>query len=116
MPQVRTLSSKRLGGAWAERVVWLSGVGVILWGVLSAGLFWAMKQTPERFGAIMARTPMPVIMLLPFETLWKQARAGALQLGSAAPDFELPLLDKSARVRLSSLRGRPVVLVFGSYT
>jgi hypothetical protein len=36
--------------------------------------------------------------------------------GDAAPDFELALLDGSARVRLSELRGRPVGLIFGSYT
>jgi hypothetical protein len=36
--------------------------------------------------------------------------------GDPAPDFDLPLHDGSARVSLSFLRGRPVVLVFGSYT
>lgn len=35
--------------------------------------------------------------------------------GDPAPDFELADLDGSS-VRLSSLRGRPVVLEFGSYT
>ena len=35
----------------------------------------------------------------------------------AFSDFELPTLNKSARVRLSAFRGeRPVLLVFGSYT
>lgn len=38
-------------------------------------------------------------------------------IGDAAPDFELPVLHGGgARVRLSSLRGRPVALIFGSYT
>ena len=34
-----------------------------------------------------------------------------------APDFELPVLHgDGATVRLSDLRGRPVALIFGSYT
>lgn len=37
-------------------------------------------------------------------------------VGDMAPDFCLPRLDGSGKVRLSDLRGRPVVLVFGSYT
>ena len=38
-------------------------------------------------------------------------------VGSTAPDFELPLLGSSVRVRLSSFVGiRPVGLIFGSYT
>ena len=39
------------------------------------------------------------------------------QAGSIAPDFDLPVLDGDGqRVRLSALRGRPVGLIFGSYT
>jgi hypothetical protein len=38
-------------------------------------------------------------------------------VGAAAPDFDLPLLGSSVRVRLSSFAGiRPVALIFGSYT
>jgi hypothetical protein len=42
-------------------------------------------------------------------------------VGSPAPDFELKRLDREGAItqetlRLSSLRGRPVALVFGSYT
>ena len=41
----------------------------------------------------------------------------APRVGDEAPDFELPVLDgKGATVRLSELRGRPVALIFGSYT
>ena len=37
--------------------------------------------------------------------------------GDEAPEFELPLLHGGGeRVRLSSLRGKPVALIFGSYT
>ncbi len=42
-------------------------------------------------------------------------------VGSRAPDFELTRLDEKGKLtestlRLSSLRGRPVAMVFGSYT
>lgn len=88
-----------------------------VYAVLVAGLYWAMSQTPDAFGRIMAHVPMPAMLVLPFETLWMQARAGHLQAGDVAPDFSLPTLDHSAQVQLSLLRGvRPVVLVFGSYT
>jgi len=84
---------------------------------LSAGLYWAMLQPPDRFGQIMKHVPMPMMLVLPFETLWNRARAGQVQAGSMAPDFTLPTLDHTATVQLSSFRGsKPVVLVFGSYT
>ena len=38
-------------------------------------------------------------------------------VGAIAPDFELPLLGSTVRVRLSNFAGiRPVALIFGSYT
>ena len=89
-----------------------------LWSLLVAGLALAMRQPPDTFGAIMAKVPGPVAFLvLPFETLWMDARAGHLQPGDAAPDFTLKTLDGSAQVRISSSRDKkPVVLIFGSYT
>ena len=84
---------------------------------LSAGLYWAMRQPPNTFGRVMAHVPMPMMMVLPFETLWMRARAGQVQAGDMAPDFSLPTLDHTATAQLSSFRGsQPVVLVFGSYT
>jgi hypothetical protein len=49
----------------------------------------------------------------------REKRAPAV--GSLAPDFELQRLSEKGkrtgeRVRLSDFRGRPVALVFGSYT
>lgn len=81
-------------------------------------IWWAMHQPPETFGRVMARMPTPAVFLMaPFETMWTQARAGALRPGDAAPDFALMKLDKSERVQLSGLTAKqPVVLVFGSYT
>ena len=43
------------------------------------------------------------------------------QIGDPAPDFELERLNVDGkrtgqRIRLSSLRGKPVLLYFGSYT
>jgi hypothetical protein len=40
----------------------------------------------------------------------------ALTAGKAAPDFTLPALGHDGEVRLSGLRGKPVVLLFGSFS
>jgi len=91
-------------------LLWLLGCGL---------LYRVMRQPPETFARVMARIPGPVAFLvLPFESLWTHARAGDLQVGDSAPDFSLLKLDKSASVQLSTLtaQGRPVVLIFGSYT
>ena len=90
---------------------------MVLYGVLLAGIYAAMRRPPDDFGRVMKHVPGPLMMALPFETFWTTARAGTVDPGQPAPDFELPTLDHTARVRLSSFRGsRPVVLVFGSYT
>ena len=51
----------------------------------------------------------------------KERQSGVPQVGTPAPDFEIERLDRDRkrtgeRVRLSALKGRPVALVFGSYT
>ncbi|MGA2201813.1 MAG: hypothetical protein ABSG40_07630 [Terriglobales bacterium] len=89
------------------------------WALACGALYEVMRKPPEAFARFMAKIPGPVAFLvLPFETLWTHARAGNLQVGDPAPDFSLMKLDKSASVQLSSLtaQGRPVVLIFGSYT
>jgi hypothetical protein len=92
-------------------------LAVTVYLLLAAGLFWAMRQPVDRFGRIMSKTPFPLLMVLPFETLWNVARGGTVHPGDPAPDFRLPMLDHSGYVQLSSFKGsRPVVLVFGSYT
>jgi hypothetical protein len=90
---------------------------LVLWVAFVGFIAWAMRQPPETFGRVMASMPVAAYFVIPFETLWTQARAGALQPGQAAPDFTLGVLDKSETVDLASFRGKePVVLVFGSYT
>ena len=69
---------------------------------------WAqMRMTPEEYTAMRA------------ERLAREAAAP--KVGDMAPDFELERLSPEGwrtgrRFRLSSNRGRPVGLVFGSYT
>jgi hypothetical protein len=89
----------------------------LLWVVASAGLYAAMRQTPARFGAVMAHVPQVMMAILPFEPLWMSARAGSLVPGDLAPDFELPMLHGEGPITLAALtRNKPVVLIFGSYT
>jgi len=46
-----------------------------------------------------------------------QRETHAPAVGDEAPDFELPRLGSTERVRLSSFRNRkPVALIFGSFT
>jgi len=89
---------------------------VVVYVALLAGLLAVMRQ-PILFGNVMRHVPMPLMMIVPFKPLWFVERAGRLQVGDAAPDFDLPTADRQARVELAAFRGqKPVVLVFGSYT
>jgi hypothetical protein len=106
-------------GIWKQRR-WIT-VGLatltLIYSLLSAALFVAMKQAPLRFATVMSKLPMVSMIILPFEPLWNIARAGDLKIGDPAPDFRLKTYEKSSWVRLSDFRGdRPVVLIFGSYT
>jgi hypothetical protein len=95
----------------------LAGFCAILWIAAAAGIYLAMSQPPERFGAIMTRLPTLAMIVLPFKPLWMSARAGTLQVGDQAPDFTLPLLHGDRPVTLSAeYKHTPVVLIFGSYT
>jgi hypothetical protein len=108
-------SGKR--GKFWKRFASVLGVLAILYAAAYAFFAVAMRQTPDYFSRVMSYvSPVPFI-LFPFELMWMQARAGSLHPGDPAPDFDLPLLDHSASVKLSSFRGtKPVVLIFGSYT
>jgi len=118
MNAVTLIESQIMAAPRALRIL----IGILLtlvcgWVALAAGLYVAMRQTPDTFGRVMKHVPMPTMMVLPFESLWKHARDGRLHRGDPAPDFHLPTLDHKGAVQLSSFRGsRPVVLVFGSYT
>jgi hypothetical protein len=76
-----------------------------------------MRQSPEVFGHVMAKMPMPAYFVLPFETLWMRARNGQLNIGDTAPALTVEKLEDHSATDLGFLwRDRPVVLVFGSYT
>ena len=98
----------------------LASLALTAWLVASIALFAAMWLPPSDFAAAIGKVPRPLLFfmpVIPFESLWNIARAGALRVGDPAPDFDLPRQDKSGRVKLSDHFGeRPVVLVFGSYT
>lgn len=94
-------------------------VVAVLWVGACTGLYHAMRGSTEHFGHVMAKIPGPIpFLVLPFETLWLHARSGTLQIGDPAPDFSLTKLDKTGAVQLSAFaaQGKPVVLIFGSYT
>jgi cytochrome oxidase Cu insertion factor (SCO1/SenC/PrrC family) len=43
-------------------------------------------------------------------------REGTLKVGDAAPDFTVQDVEGKKTVKLSELKGKPVVLIFGSCT
>ena len=105
--------------ARAKKILLRVAVGfAVVYVSIGGYIWWAMNQPPEVFGRVMMHMPGPVpFLLFPFETLWLRARAGHLNVGTPAPDFNLVKLDKSAHIQLSELnKQQPVVLVFGSYT
>ena len=100
--------------AWLTRILLTA---VVLWIAFLGFIAWAMRQTPETFGRVMAKVPQPAFLLFPFETMWMPARKGHLNPGDAAPDFHVKTLETKSIVSLASLwAAKPVVLVFGSYT
>jgi hypothetical protein len=101
---------------WMKRIAIVLGVLAVLYGAFVGSLFAAMKGSPVAFNRFMARMPMVLFPVLPFQPLWFSARAGVLQPGDVAPDFSLQGFDGAARAALAEFRGKPVVLVFGSYT
>ena len=98
-------------------MLWLLAGLLAAYTALLAVMFVVMCQPPVWFGRVMRYFPMRAMPLVPFPPMWNVARRGSLRVGDQAPDFELPVLDRTLQVRLSAFRGdRPVVLVFGSYT
>jgi hypothetical protein len=98
-------------------MLWLLGGVLAAYAALLAVMFVVMCQPPMCFGRVMRHFPMRAMPLVPFRPMWNVARRGSLRVGDQAPDFDLPILDRTRQVRLSAFRGdRPVVLVFGSYT
>jgi len=47
-----------------------------------------MLQPPETFLRVMMHVGTNPFLLFPFETMWKRARAGHLQIGDQSNDFE----------------------------
>ena len=63
-------------------------------------------------GPIVGKPPIPPGV--PAEYLhFTDATVG---VGDVAPDFTLPSIDGFADVALTELRGKPLVLIFGSHT
>jgi len=102
---------------WKKRLFGTFAALAISYAAILGFFDYAMRQPPDEFAGIMKHVGPVPFLLFPFETMWKQARRGHLQIGDAAPDFTLPLLDHSGTVALRSFHGKqPVVLIFGSYT
>jgi hypothetical protein len=87
-----------------------------VYALLSASLYLVMLRPPATIASVFNHVPWPAWVVLPMRPMWLHARGGSLQVGDEAPVFDLARHDGASRVSLASLRGRPAVLVFGSYT
>ncbi len=110
-----------MDGAKKKRIrKWVLSIAALClagWLGLVSYVNWAMHQSPEVFGHVMAKMPMPAYFVLPFETLWMRARNGQLSVGDTAPNLTVKKLEDHTPTDLASLwADKPVVLVFGSYT
>ena len=102
---------------WWRLIGFFAAGCLCLYAVLTAALYWTMRQPLDRFGAIMKHVPGVAMAVLPFEPIWMRVRAGTLHPGDTAPDFVLSTVDHSSHVRIADeYRDKPVVLIFGSYT
>ena len=60
---------------------------------------------------------MVVLGLLPQDRFGGRSRQGSgAEEGKTAPNFKLKTQDSKKEVDLSKLKGKPTVLIFGSYT
>jgi cytochrome oxidase Cu insertion factor (SCO1/SenC/PrrC family) len=55
-----------------------------------------------------------LLLFAPPEGARQQRQQGTLKVGDAAPAFSLQDLEGKQTVRLEELKGKPVVLIFGS--
>jgi hypothetical protein len=107
-------TTKKRIRTWVVSIAALCFAG---WLCLVGYVNWAMHQSPEVFGHVMPKMPMPAYFVLSFETLWTRARKGHLSVGDAAPGLTVKKLEDHSPTDLASLWAeKPVVLVFGSYT
>ncbi len=69
-------------------------------------------------GGPAARTPIDPRTMVPpgIKAEWLHFADPAVAPGQEAPDFTLPTSDGGTLLSLSTFRGRPLVVVFGSYT
>jgi peroxiredoxin len=88
----------------------------LMYVALCAITFSVMHRKPAEIARYMDKVPDLGWMLLPMETMWTWANRGELVPGSPAPDFDLATVDGTSHITLSSLKGKSVVLFFGSFT
>jgi len=95
-------------GLILSALIYLAVVGAV---------YHAMHQPPETFARRISGLPRVLLYdLLPFYRMWVSARRGPLRPGNPAPDFDVASVAPQGRARLTDFRGRPLLLLFGSYS
>ena len=70
----------------------------------------------QTFGSRIVAGTLLALLALPLFAQIDLRREGDLKVGGAAPDFTLKDAEAKKAVKLSELKGKPVVLIFGSCT
>ena len=55
---------------WRRPAIAVASVCFVLWICFVSYIGWAMRQSSEVFGYVMAWMPMSAYFVIPFETLW----------------------------------------------
>ncbi|MGH9673858.1 MAG: hypothetical protein ACRD44_11815, partial [Bryobacteraceae bacterium] len=91
-------------------------MSALIYLAFAGAVYHAMHQPPETFSRRISRLPRFLMYdVLPFYRMWLGVRRGPLRAGDRAPDFDVASVAGQGRVRLTDFRGRPLVLLFGSY-
>lgn len=78
-------------------------------------MFTRLQEATMRPGSSLVSGAL-LLAMLTVEASAQQRRDGALKVGDAATDFTVKDMEGKKSVKLSDLRGKPVVLIFGSCT
>ena len=96
----------------AQQLPWLILAAILLLGLLMGSLLWQSWEPQATAVGALPESTLQSLRAPSTSTLLSLASANSLSIGQLAPDFSLKTLDGQTTVKLSELRGKPVILNF----